>query len=522
MKWFTVFFIALGLMVNLSAGAQTCTWADAEETGYDLNPGMVNYLVAAAPDQTVWFGGLKEKLTSYYLMMGNNFLIRYDNAGNRLANYMISGTVVISAMKCDPTGHLYIAGDFIDQDIQFWDGTVLHWDGNSINSFLARINDQGTVDWSINLNVARGEYSPVADMAFANGKVYLAHNIWLNTVVSAVDGTGNLSVFLTQANVGILSSLDFDTGGNLYCTGSCAGDNSLYNGVSFPPPTFYNKYLVKYNPSGVPQWVDYSEDVTCIGPKVRVDHDNNIYWTGQLNNPCLFDTVALQGPFWVYDFYLVKMNPQGSGLWGREVPQVITGDATTGPLDIIRVMQDNSVTIGGVTRGMIDWGNGVVSDMGSVNEGAWLLNYSSQGDAQWTKTGSGGYSDLKSVDLDPAGNLFFTGVGHDTVMFDDLSIYRETYYYPYFVKVEDSPTGVPGINLTRHVSVAPNPASDIITLLPGTNITGPVDIIDMNGKVAKQFTNPDHMDVSTLPPGLYYIRFGLTGGGQAGAIFMKR
>lgn len=107
------------------------------------------------------------------------------------------------------------------------------------------------------------------------------------------------------------------------------------------------------NPSGTPLWVKYSEDVTCILPKVRVDKDNNIYWTGQLNNSCSFDTITLQGPSWVYDFHLVKMTPQGSALWGREVPQVITGDATVGPLDIIKVLQDNSVTIGGDARDVL-------------------------------------------------------------------------------------------------------------------------------------------------------------------------
>jgi hypothetical protein len=186
-------------------------------------------------------------------MMGDNFLIRYDAQGNRLADYLMTGSLVISAMKCDPEGHLFIAGDFMDEDIHFWDGTVLHWNGNSINSFIAKINDQGTVDWSLNLNIVRSEYAPVSDMAYRNGKLYVAHSVWMSSYISTIDDAGNFSVVITESDVGIISGLDFDSEGNLYATGSCAQTGSLFNGVNFPSPSFYNRYLVKYDPDGIPE-----------------------------------------------------------------------------------------------------------------------------------------------------------------------------------------------------------------------------------------------------------------------------
>jgi len=515
--------ILLAVLGFFSAGAQTCSWIDGEETDYNLNPGMVNYTVCTAPDQTVWFGGLKEKLYSYYQMMGNNILIHYDAVGNRIGTYMMNGTLVISSMKCDPAGHLYISGDFMNQDIQFWDGSILHWDGNSINSFIARVNNQGTLDWSVNLNAARGQYSPVSDMAYRNGSLYLANNAFLSCEVSKIDEVGNFSVIITETGVGILSGLDFDDGGNLYCTGSCAGSNTLFNGVSFPPPTSYNKYLVKYNPSGIPLWVKYSEDVTCILPKVRVDKQNNIYWTGELNNSCSFDTITLQGPSWVYDFYLVKMTPGGSALWGREVPQVMTGDAATGPLDIIKVLPDNSVTIGGDTRGMIDWGNGVITDVGSmINEG-FLVNFNSDGVAQWSKTGVGSYTDMKSMDGDQSGNLYFTGLGHDTVSYDEQQIYRATFYYPYIVKVDNSITsGLGRKDLVRRISVFPDPATDFITLSTNDLANGTVAIIDPAGRTVMQSNDFDRVNISGLSPGLYCVKVQFADGGIGIGKIVKR
>jgi hypothetical protein len=507
-------FLIIAIIGFFSVSAQTFTWIDGEETGYDLNPSMVNYTTCSSPDGAIWFGGLKEKVTSYYLMMGKNILIRYDEQGSRSGTYMIDGTLVIKAMKCDPAGNLFIAGDFLDQDIHFWDGTIVQWDGNSINSFIARVNSQGTVDWGVNLNTALGEYAPVSDMAYANGQMYLAHDIWQGPFISSISNSGDPTVFITQTNVGILSGIDFDTNGNLYCTGSCAGTNSLFNGISFPPSTFYNKYMVKYNASGIPEWVKYSEDVTCILPKVRVDRNNDVYWTGQLFVSSVFDTLTLEGPSWVYDFYLVKLNPQGNALWGREVPQVMTGDATTGSLDIIKVMPDNSVTLGGVTRGMVDWGNGVVSNTGSMNQGAWLLNYDSEGMSQWTKTVQGDFTDLKSMDTDLTGNLYFTGIGHDTIWFDNLNLYRTTFYYPYLVKLENPATGLREKTEAHHIILVPNPARDFITILPEGLVSGKVEIVDLYGKVVLQFRKENRMNISSLSSGVYFVRYKMGDGSE--------
>jgi hypothetical protein len=520
----TYIYILLALLGSFSANAQTFTWIDGEETGYNLNPSAINYAVCVAPDQTVWFAGLKEKLTIYYSMMGNNFLIRYDQQGNRMNNYMITGSLIISNLKCDPSGHLYIAGDFIDGDVHFWDGTVLTWNGNSINSFLARVNTTGTVDWAINLNVVRGDYSPVSDMVYRSNKLYVAHSVWLSCVVSTVGDQGNLSDIINETDVGLLSGIDIDSQGNLYAAGSCANTSSMFNGVSFPAPFPYNKYLVKYDPSGTPLWISYVEDVTCVQPKVRVDHDDNIYWTGILESTCTFDTILLHGPSWVYDFFLVKMNPQGSALWAREVPQVMTGDATTGPLDILKIMPDNSVTIAGYTRYTVDWGNGVITNVGSGSENAWIINYNSSGEAQWAKTGGGYYyADVKCMDVNQDGDLYMTGVSHDTAHFDNLELYEQTYYYPYITKlIPGIPSGIHDQVMNRNFNILPNPAGDYISLLPKDLAIDRADIIDLNGRSVLQFKNCEVVNVSMLSPGLYYVKVQLTDGSVLGGKMVKR
>jgi hypothetical protein len=301
------------------ANAQHFQWIDAEETGYEMNPAMAQYTVATAPGNTIWFSGMKLQKTSYYAMMGDLFLIQYDDQGNRLNEYTILGIAVVHAMECDSEGNVYIAGDIYEDDLAFWDGTVLEWVGNSINAFLARINTQGNVDWALNLNEINGGYSTASELLFKNGSLYFSHSAWPNSYLSIVGENGEFNTIITQELVGIISGFDIDSQGNIYATGACSGPNSLFNGVNYPFPFDYNKHLVKYNPQGDPLWIRFAEDVTCIFPQVKVDSEDNIYWAGTLDFPCFFDTIAMQGPSWVYDFYLVKMNSQGDALWVRDI-----------------------------------------------------------------------------------------------------------------------------------------------------------------------------------------------------------
>jgi hypothetical protein len=501
----TLIVIALTSSIN----AQSFDWIDGEETGYEMNPMMVLNTVSLAEDNSVWFAGIKEQTTNYYTMMGDNFLIRLDNEGNRLDEHLIAGSLVIHAMECDTDGNLYIAGDLIDEDVEFWEGTVLEWNENSINSFVARVSTQGTVDWVLNLNDEFGGYSPVSDMIYKNNTLYIAHSVWQDCFVSTSDALGNLSQIITETGVGILSGIDLDSQGNIYVSGSCSGEDATFNGVNYPSPFSYNRHLVKYDPAGVPQWIRFSEDVTCVHTQVKVDHDDNVYWAGVLDYPGYIDTIPLYGPSWVYDFFLAKLNPMGDALWVREVPETTAGDAAPGDLDFIRIMPDNSVTITGITRGAMDWGSGVTTDVGIGVYYSFITNYNSEGEAQWAKTGGGPYyTSAQCLDNDSNGNLFVAGVAHDTTWFDETWIYRETYYYPYIVKLEtDISTGIFAGNSTREsISVYPNPVIDNVFIQIDAKEVHSIEIIDLNGRSVYQINSTNNADMSSLQPGIYFIR----------------
>lgn len=519
-KYLAALFTGIILIQGLFG--QSFSWIDGEETGYQMNPAMVNYTVTVSSDNTIWFAGMKQKITSYHEMMGDQFLIQYDQEGNRLEEYLIQGSLLIYSMEGDKNENIYISGEYIDENLLFWDGTVLLWDGNSLNGFLAKVTTGGEVAWTVNLNESFGSYTSVTDMRFWNGNIYLAHQSWPTSYVSTISPQGNFTVLLEQTNAGIASGLDIDSQGNIYVTGSCSGTDGLFNGVNFPSPFTYSKYLIKYNKAGDPQWIRFIEDVTCIHPRIRVDREDYIYWLGSLNGDYTIDTIQMLGPTWVYDFYLARFNPSGDVQWAREVPQVVIGDASEGKLQILCVMKDNSVIFAGITRGEIDWGEGVVTQSYGLSTDLLLINYNSDGIVQWAKTGGGiNWEQVNCTDIDDEGNLYTTGVGNDTILFDGLMFYRETFYYPFLVKLEtETATGI-DLPVATTFSIIPNPVKrDFMLTIPSSDIRN-LRIIATDGRTVYQTRYRNSVNVETLTPGIYFIQLTLTDGGVLIAKMLK-
>ena len=88
-------------------------------------------------------------------------------------------------------------------------------------------------------------------------------------------------------------------------------------------------------------------------------------------------------------FFLVKLNPLGEYQWLKEVPEVLTGDASTGSLNFLEVQSDGDIIITGFTRGVIDWGNGIISNGTNLYQDIIVWEFNSSGDLNWVKTAGG-------------------------------------------------------------------------------------------------------------------------------------
>lgn len=519
---YTIIFILV--LTSITTFSQSFTWVDGEETGYDLNPTMIRYNVSYSVDGTIWFAGLKSKVLTYHDVMGDYFIFRYDEDGNRLNEYIISGAINIYDIENDPQGNLLIGGEFYNMDVEFWDGTILPWTDNDLNGFVASIASDGSLNWVKNLKEFNGTNTRAFDLLASDNQIYLAHGSWPNSYITKISDMGDFQPFITQSNVGIVSGIDSDSQGNIFVTGACSGQQSQFNGVNYPSPFEYNKHLVKYNSDGDPQWIRFSEDVTCVFPKVKVDQDDYVYWAGFLTIPCEIDNIQLEGPTLAYDYFLARLDQDGNAQWAREVPQTMDGDASIGLQESIVILPDNSIVMGGFTRGTLDWGNNVVSSVDQGVSKLMLLRADSDGNAQWIKTGGGEYyTYLHDIDVNDNGDIYVAALANDTAVFDILEIYFETYYYPVIVKMETTITDIETFDSSNadKLSFAPNPVNNILKLQIREEIKES-NIYSLNGTKVISSGSEKSVSVDHLLPGLYMVEVTLSNSNILRSKFIKK
>ncbi len=489
--------------------SQSFEWIQGRDINYEMNPDMLNYSVAASVDGTIWHGGMKNFVEFYNDAMGDLFLAQFDSDGNLLHDYQITGSAKLKNMVTDSQGNLYVTGQTLTA-LDFWDGSHLSINGDFIEGFLIKVSPSGTVEWTINLSDLFTNAVP-EDLFISNGSIFLAHSEWPESNITEFDGGGNALRTINQHNVSLVSGVVLDAESNIYATGSCPNLQSAFGGVIFESPFPYSLYLVKYSPLGVPEWVKFTEDITCIKPKIAIDGAGRIIWAGPLNTETYFDTIAMMGPAWIYDLFVTAFNSEGHSLWGVEVPQVLTGDATTAKSKPMVILSDNSVTVAGFTRGTIDWGNGVVSGSTGTAYRSLVLNISSTGVANWVKTAGGvGYNQVFAMDKDTDDNLYLTGSARETVQFDTCSYTGDSYYYPFLTKLNTGvTTGISKPDSRLNFTVYPNPTGDYLVV--GTSAKDHFTLILSNidgQEILKQTTvSPStKIDVSKLPSGVYLLK----------------
>jgi hypothetical protein len=345
----------------------------------------------------------------------------------------------------------------------------------------------------------------------------------MESFIVEIDPDGNMVSTITQENIFNISSIAIDDAGNLIVSGACAGIDPTFNGVQFQNTLAYASYLVRYDENRNPLWVKFVEDVTCIFTEVEVDEDQNIYWSGPLDIAAQFDDIQAEGPAWVYDFFLVKVSPDGEYLWLKEVPQVLTGDATTGKLNYLEYISDGSIVLTGFTRGDVDWGDDLVSESTDLYYDIILWEYDTDGNLNWVTTAGGeGFDRGQSLSCDDEGNIYITGNSAESVTFDTIIYVNEDLTHLFLAKLDrGSPVNVPEANAQEDFYIYPNPATHTIRM-SRTDLRS-VAIFDVVGTRIREVKPANgEISVNDLPSGLYFLKAELLTGDFLSKSFIRQ
>lgn len=297
----------------------------------------------------------------------------YDGAG--------AGNDRPQALACDSNGNVFVTGQ---SDV---DATALI----NYDYLTIKYNSMGTEIWTVGYNGMGNNNDIPADIAIdVNGNVFVTGkadaDATINTNndyatlkynsngiqqwVKTLNGSANLS---DAAN-----TIAVDASGNCFVSGLSNESNSQKNGTT-----------VKYNATGVQQWIKYYNaegDNSDNGSAITVDGSGNSYVAGYT-----FGNGSER------DICVVKINSSGDTLWVKKI------DGSAGKTDqanAIAVDASGNVYITGYAKNKIT-GNDFLT-----------IKFNALGDTVWTRPYNGlgnGTDKATSIFVDAVGNVYVTG-----------------------------------------------------------------------------------------------------------------
>jgi len=501
--------LSLAIFVSILSQvfSQNFQWLHTVSVDFSSNPTALKTALIIDKNDNLIFSGLDSSKT--YQGYGNVFIQKISQDGNIIDEIIIQGQGQSpDKFNVDNDNNLYFLIQYREED--------LIWGTNSIEAYaatnhaLVKLNESMDIVW---VQYFEDQFSFYSSKYFIirDGYIYLQLSEGSdNTSIVKMDLDGNILLEIFNESVSFYSTIEVDDDGNIYATGSCAKPDAMFNGTSFPPPDFYSTWLVKYNQAGEAQWVKYIIDITCNNSLIKVSGPDHIYFSGILDTEIAFDDIILNGPEWVYDFFLARLNSDGEFLWATEVPEVLTGDASVTSSFVwmnpfMEVDEEQNICLTGVTRGTIDWGNGVVSESTNNYNDILLWSYDELGNIRYAETAGGeNWDNGQNIVMDNIGEIYISGIGSDTAAFGDI-VYEGTGRFSFLTRFGSGTSGNIVNKQFDDIQLYPNPAKDFIYVDIAENDI--LSIFDMTGRLVIQQSfmegQSKRMYVGNLKKGIY-------------------
>ena len=306
--------------------------------------------------------------------------IKYNSNGDslwvRIYRPLAPASVLNDALSIavDNSGNVYVTGrfDIFYGTSYYFDYGTLKYNTNGILQWVQRYTGPGNGN-----NIA---YSIVVD---GSGNAYVTGNSQGDYATIKYNTSGGqqwVSRYNGLANGGDgASSLAIDNSSNVYVTGFSMGNG-----------TGYDYATVKYNTSGVQQWVQRYNgpgNGSDVASSLAVDNLGNVYVTG-----------SSEGIGTGSDYTTIKYNSYGDSLWVKRYNG--TGNSGDGASSIA-VDDFRNVYVTGYSNG-----SGTGKDIVTIK-------YNTNGFQQWIQRYNGpgnGVDSASSIAVDDSGNVYVTGI----------------------------------------------------------------------------------------------------------------
>jgi hypothetical protein len=353
---------------------------------------------------------------------GRKWLCTYQNPKNYVPNITaiasVSGNSSVYGRKCavDASGNVYITGYF-SRSATF--GSISKTSAGYEDMFVAKYNSAGVLQW---VQTAGGNDTDFGyDIAVdASGNVYVTGLFWYTASFGSFSKTssGLGDAFVVKYNSSgvvqwvqaaggtagdVSNSIAVDASGGVYITGTYGGTAS-FNGQSITSTGTYDVFIAKYNSSGVIEWVQSAGGtLDDYANGIAVDASGKVYITGGFSGTAYFGSNA-ETSYGNTDIFVAKFDPSNMNWPWSEKAGSTTGDYSND----IAVDVSGNVYITGEISGFSYFGPFTKAIVGYSD--AFVAKLDNYGAIQWVQTAGGTLSDSgTSIALDAAANVYITG-----------------------------------------------------------------------------------------------------------------
>ncbi|HRG59482.1 MAG TPA: T9SS type A sorting domain-containing protein [Bacteroidia bacterium] len=381
----------------------------------------------------------------------NHYLASYDSTGGYRWAFRLASTGVSEIKISNTNGKVWMNGSFnsnFDVDpsasvntLNMTNSTefVANYTLNGSYQFGFAFKGSGTskervtaMDVADNGNViVAGMFTGTIDLDHSANNLIYTSSLDSNVYIASYSSTGALNWANQIKGRSCIKALAIDNDENIYVTGYFT--LTTYFDVNNSPSTYYTLpggvqdiFLIKYNSSGVLQWIHtFGSSLVDEGRDIAIDNNGNVIMVGMFKTLIDFDpsatgTFNLTTPQSISSCYVAKYDANGNFI---NAFKIVAENITS-----VAVDNNNNIITNGNMEGFgnfnVQGGNAIVYTTGvSGDFDYYLAKYDSAGVYQWAfKIGNlSNNSAGSTICTDQAGNIYFNafmGNGLDNIDID--------------------------------------------------------------------------------------------------------